>query len=67
MVSLLCEIIVHKDNQDYDVETSMYYCKSRYYAPELCRFISLDDIEYLDPESANGLNLYCYCLNNLVI
>ena len=42
----------------------MYYCKSRYYAPELCRFISLDDIEYLVPESVNGLNLYCYCLNN---
>jgi len=37
---------------------------SRYYSPELCRFISPDDIEYLDSESVNGLNLYCYCLNN---
>ena len=51
----------------YDKETSMYYCKSRYYAPELCRFISLDDIEYLDPESVNGLNLYCYCMNNPIM
>ena len=34
--------------------------------PELCRWISPDDIEYLDPESVNGLNLYCYCLNDPV-
>ena len=38
-----------------------------YYSPELCRFISPDDIEYLDPKSVNGLNLYCYCLNNPII
>ena len=30
----------------------------------MCRFISPDDVEYLDQESVNGLNLYCYCLNN---
>ena len=36
----------------------------RYYSPELCRFIQPDDIEYLDSESVNGLNLYCYCFNN---
>ena len=50
----------------YDVETQLFYCNSRYYSPELCRFISPDDVEYLDPESINGLNLYCYCLNNPV-
>ena len=48
----------------FDVETNLYYCNSRYYSPELCRWISLDSIEYLDPESINGLNLYCYCYNN---
>ncbi len=48
----------------YDVETGMFWLSSRYYSPELCRFISPDDVEYLDPESVNGLNLYCYCLNN---
>ena len=42
----------------------MFWLSSRYYSPELCRFISPDDVEYLDPESVNGLNLYCYCLNN---
>ncbi len=46
------------------VETGWFWLSSRYYSPELCRFISPDDIEYLDPESINGLNLYCYCLND---
>lgn len=39
----------------------------RYYSPELCRFIQPDDIEYLDPSSINGLNLYCYCMNNPIM
>ncbi|MGM9900333.1 MAG: RHS repeat-associated core domain-containing protein [Bacilli bacterium] len=56
-----------KDNQDYDVETQLYWLSSRYYSPELCRFISPDDVEYLDPESVNGLNLYCYCMNNPIM
>ena len=37
-----------------------------YYSPELCRWISPDSIEYLDPESINGLNLYAYCGNDPV-
>lgn len=32
----------------------------------LCRFISPDDVGYLDPTSINGLNLYCYCGNDPV-
>ena len=51
----------------YDEETQLYWVSSRYYSPELCRFISPDDIEYLDPESVNGLNLYCYCKNNPIM
>jgi len=51
----------------YDSEIKLYYCKTRYYNPELCRFISPDSIEYLNPESANGLNLYCYCYNNPIM
>ena len=50
----------------YDVETKVYYCNSRYYSPELCRWISPDSIEYLDPQSINGFNLYCYCGNDPV-
>ena len=45
----------------------MYYCKTRYYSPVLCRFISPDSIEYLDPQSINGLNLYCYCMKNPIM
>lgn len=48
----------------YDVETQLYWVSSRYYNPEWGRWISPDSIEYLNPESINGLNLYCYCYNN---
>ena len=51
----------------YDVETGLYYCLTRYYNPSWCRWISPDSIEYLDPETLNGLNLYAYCLNNPVM
>ena len=50
----------------YDVETQLFYCNSRYYSPELCRWISPDSIEYLDPQSINGFNLYFYCGNDTV-
>ena len=48
----------------YDIETGLFFCNSRYYNPEWGRFIQPDDIEYLDPESINGLNLYAYCNND---
>lgn len=48
----------------FDIETGLYYLNSRYYDPELGRFISPDTMEYLSPNNINGLNLYCYCNNN---
>ncbi len=48
----------------YDFEAGLFYCNSRYYNPEWGRFISPDSIEYLDSENINGLNLYCYCMDN---
>ena len=36
----------------------------RYYNPEWGRWIQPDSIEYLDPTSINGLNLYSYCGND---
>ena len=51
----------------YDVETGLYYLQTRYYDPVVCRFISRDSIEYADPETINGLNLYVYCSNNPVM
>ena len=50
----------------YDDDTGLYYCNSRYYSPKWRRFISPDDTAYLDHESVNGLNLYCYCNNDPV-
>ncbi len=51
----------------YDVETELYYCNYRYYSPLLCSWISPDSLDYLDPSSIDGLNLYCYCYNNPVM
>jgi RHS repeat-associated protein len=51
----------------YDEESKLYYLQSRYYNPEIQRFISLDDISYLDPSQSTGLNLYAYTGNNPVM
>ncbi|MBQ2718148.1 MAG: RHS repeat-associated core domain-containing protein [Clostridia bacterium] len=50
----------------FDIELGYYYLQSRYYDPQVGRFISMDQVEYLAPDIINGLNLYAYCLNNLV-
>lgn len=51
----------------YDTETKLYFLKTRYYDPEIGRFINMDSIDYADPETINGLNLYAYCNNNPVM
>ena len=51
----------------YDTETKLYYLKTRYYDPVVGRFITIDDLSYIDPEHINGLNLYAYCGNNPVM
>lgn len=51
----------------WDGELNLYYLNARYYDPEIGRFVSQDDLSYLDPETLNGLNLYAYCLNNPVM
>ena len=49
----------------YDTETSLYYCQSRYYDPEVGRFLNAD--AYLSTgQGVLGYNMYAYCLNNLV-
>ena len=50
-----------------DTETGFYFLKTRYYDPEIGRFMTIDDLSYLDPDSINGMNLYAYCLNNPVM
>ena len=44
----------------------MYFLQTRYYDPVVGRFLNRDNIDYADPETINGLNLYTYCLNNPV-
>ena len=50
----------------YDFETNLYYLNSRYYDPQIGRFINADDISVLSEgkDFFNGLNLYAYCSNN---
>ena len=51
----------------FDTETNLYYLNSRYYDPEIGRFINADSIKYLESKSFNGLNLYTYCVNNPIM
>ncbi len=48
----------------YDNETGYYYLQSRYYDPELCRFISADSFDYIDADTPMSVNAYAYCENN---
>ena len=50
----------------YDTETGLYFLQTRYYDPEVGRFLNRDSVSYADPETIGGLNLYAYCLNNPV-
>jgi len=50
----------------FDKETNLYFLKSRYYDPEVGRFISPDSVDFIDPYSFFGFNLYAYCKNNPV-
>ena len=51
----------------YDTSLKLYYLVTRYYDPVVGRFISQDSLEYADPDTINGLNLYAYCNNNPVM
>ena len=53
----------------FDQESGLYYLNSRYYDPEIGRWVSPDNtetmLEHLD-DSIFATNLYAYCLNNPV-
>lgn len=51
----------------YDVETGLYYVSSRYYDPEICRWINADDTSNIGANSDfASVNLFAYCGNNPV-
>ena len=49
----------------YDEETELYYLRSRYFNPEIVRFINTDS---KGPFASRGIikNIYAYCCNNTV-
>ena len=50
----------------YDTETGLYYLQSRYYDPEVCRFINSDGYNSTG-QGIIGTNMFAYCLNNPAI
>jgi RHS repeat-associated protein len=53
----------------YDSETGLYYLESRYYNPELGRFLNADDpnVSSFTLSSFSNKNLFAYCDNNPVM
>ena len=51
----------------YDTDLKMYWLTTRYYDPEIGRFISPDHYSYLDYKRLHGINLYAYSKNNPVM
>lgn len=49
----------------YDTETELYYLNSRYYDPEIGRFINADTY-IATGQGLNGNNMFAYCGNNPV-
>ncbi|MDO4364418.1 MAG: RHS repeat-associated core domain-containing protein, partial [Clostridia bacterium] len=51
----------------YDAETGLYYLQSRYYDPEVGRFINCDDVNYIGTTGSEiSYNPFAYCENNPV-
>lgn len=50
----------------FDSDTGMYYCHTRYYVPDWCRWLCADGVIGLDPFGLFDQNLYCYCGNDPV-
>ena len=53
----------------YDPETGLYCLGSRYYDPEVGRFVNADDTDviFVKPQELYHKNLYVYCDNNPVV
>ena len=53
----------------YDPETGLYCLGSRYYDPEVGRFVNADDTDviFAKPQELYHKNLYVYCDNNPVV
>ena len=68
VVDSACETIANLNPFRYrsyyfDTETELYFLKTRYYDPEIGRFMTIDDISYLNVGIINALNIYTLALN----
>ena len=50
----------------YDSETGFYYLQSRYYDPEIGRFINADSYASTDATGLLSTNMFAYCENDPV-
>ena len=51
----------------YDYETGLYYLQSRYYDPEVGRFLNADDVDYIGYSGGQlSYNVFAYCENEPV-
>ena len=51
----------------YDTETKLYYLQTRYYDPEVGRFINADAFASTDISGVLSANMFAYCENNPVM
>ena len=51
----------------YDSDLGMYYLGSRWYDPEVCRFINADSYVKTPTDSLLSTNMFAYCENNPVM
>ena len=59
-----CQFVI--PGLSYDIETGLYYLQSRYYNPELGRFINADGYTSTG-QGVLGNNMFVYCGNNAII
>ena len=57
--------IIYKDYY-YDQESKLYYLKTRYYNPDLRRYMSVDDLASIERRGSDSYfyNLFSYCKND---
>ena len=63
MVLLYIQVV---NAEEYDAETGFYYVSSRYYDPEIGRFINADAFASTG-QGIIGNNMFAYCGNNPVV
>lgn len=48
----------------FDSDTGMYYCRTRYYVPDWCRWLCGDDFYFIKTDDLKSTNLFAYCQND---